>query len=75
MPRRRNSVPSFRLHRQSGQAIVTLTDALTGRRHDVLLGHFDTPASRQEYARIIAEWEGRGRQSPASGPALADLVP
>ena len=25
-------VPSYRLHRQSGQAIVTLTDAATGRR-------------------------------------------
>ncbi len=27
-------VPSYRRHKQSGQAIVTLTDAVTGRRRD-----------------------------------------
>jgi hypothetical protein len=31
--------PSYRLHRQSGQAIVTLPDGLGGRR-DVLLGPY-----------------------------------
>ena len=34
---RRFSVPSYRLHKQSGQAVVTLPDGLGGRR-DVLLG-------------------------------------
>jgi hypothetical protein len=55
MPRR-HSVPSYRLHKQSGQAIVTLTDGLGGRR-DVLLGKYGTPESRAEYARVLAEWE------------------
>ena len=42
--------PSYRLHKQSGQAIVTLTDGLGGRR-EVLLGKFDTLESRVEYNR------------------------
>jgi hypothetical protein len=40
---------------------VTLTDGLGGRR-DVLLGKFDTQESRTEYARVIGEWEARGRR-------------
>ena len=54
------SIPKYRKHKQSGQAIVTLTDGLGGRR-DVLLGKHATAASRSEYARVIAEWEARGR--------------
>jgi integrase len=54
-------IPSYRRHRQSGQAIVTLPDGLGGRR-DVLLGRYGTPESHQEYARVIAEWETNGRR-------------
>jgi integrase len=60
MPRRFR-LPSYRLHKQSGQAVVTLTDGLGGRR-DVLLGRYDSPESRAEYARLIAEWESSGRR-------------
>jgi integrase len=63
MPRPRNSVPSYRLHRQSGQAVVTLPDGLGGRR-DVLLGKHGTPESRAEYLRVVAEWEAAGRRLP-----------
>jgi hypothetical protein len=42
------------LHRQSGQAVVTLPDGLGGRR-DVLLGNHGTPESRAEYLRVLAE--------------------
>jgi integrase len=52
------------LHKQSGQAVVTLPDGLGGRR-DVLLGKYDTPESRAEYARVLAEWEVGGRRLPA----------
>jgi integrase len=55
------SVPSYRRHRQSGQAIVTLPDGL-GRRRDILLGRYGTDQSRHEYARVIAEWEANGRR-------------
>lgn len=61
--RRTNSVPSYRLHKQSGQAIVTLSDGLGGRR-DVLLGAFGSSESRAEYARVVGEWEASGRSLP-----------
>jgi hypothetical protein len=45
-----NQVRSYRLHKQSGQAIVTLN----GR--DVLLGQHGSAASKAEYRRLTAEW-------------------
>src|ERR1700722_5853041 len=74
--KREKSVPSYRRHRQSGQAIVTLTDGL-GSRRDVLLGKFGTKESREEYARVIAGWEANGRRIPTSARAdlsLAELI-
>jgi integrase len=64
MPRRK-SIPTYRLHRQSGQAVVTLSDAV-GRRRDVLLGKYDSSESRAEYVRVIGEWEAKGRRLPDS---------
>src|SRR5262249_20093207 len=64
-------VPSYRLHKQSGQAMVTLTDGLGGRR-DVLLGEYGTTQSRAEYARVLAEWEANGRRCPRPGATRAD---
>src|ERR1700733_4531444 len=54
-------VPSYRLHRPSGQAVVTLN----GR--DCYLGVFGTAASRAEYDRLIAEWLCSGRQVAQPG--------
>jgi hypothetical protein len=48
-------IPSYRRHKQSGQAIVTLTDA-GGTRRNVLLGKWNLKAGRTEYARVPAEW-------------------
>jgi integrase len=72
MPRPRKAIPSYRLHRQSGQAIVTLTDP-AGTRRDVLLGKHGTPESRQEYARVIAEWEAAGQRLPQQADHLNDV--
>ncbi|MBY0523166.1 MAG: hypothetical protein K2R98_07190 [Gemmataceae bacterium] len=58
-----SSVLSYRKHKSSGQAIVTLADGFGGRR-DVLLGKHGTKESRIEYARVIAEWEAAGRRLP-----------
>jgi integrase len=66
------SVPSYRLHKQSGQAVVTLPDRL-GNRRDVLLGKYGTVQSRAEYVRVIAEWEAGGRARPPAA-AVADLT-
>jgi integrase len=68
---RQPSVPSYRLHKQSGQAVVTLPDGLGGRR-DVLLGNYGTPESRAEYVRVLGEWEARGRRLPAPQTQAAD---
>ena len=43
-------VPSYRRHRPSGQAAVTLN----GR--DIYLGTWNTKASRAEYDRRVGEW-------------------
>jgi integrase len=66
-------VPAYRHHKQSGQAIVTLTGT-GGARRDVLLGRYGTLESRQEYARIITEWEVSGRQLPKKPGVLSDIT-
>jgi integrase len=48
--------PSYRLHKPTGQAVVTLT----GR--DIYLGKHGSPESRSEYDRLLAEWLGNGRK-------------
>jgi integrase len=69
--------PSYRLHKQSGQAIVTLSDGMGGRR-DVLLGPYDSPQSREQYYRVLAEWRANGgtaSQAPAENPlSVAELL-
>ena len=47
-------VPSYRLHKPSGQAVVTIRTA-DGERRDVYLGLHNSPESRAEYGRLIAE--------------------
>ncbi len=48
------SVPSYRLHKPSGQAVVTIR-TVGGTRRDVYLGVHNSPESRAEYGRLIAE--------------------
>ena len=52
--------PSYRLHKPTGQAVVTLN----GR--DVYLGKHNTPDSRAEYDRRIAQWLVNGRTTCSS---------
>ncbi len=49
-------VPSYRLHKASGQAVVTIN----GR--DLYLGKWNTAAGKAEYDRVIAEYLANGRQ-------------
>ena len=44
MPRR-NHLPTYRLHKPTGQPVVTLSDSKAGRR-DIYLGTYDSPESR-----------------------------
>jgi integrase len=48
--------PSYRLHKSTGQAVVTLNG------HDHYLGKHGTPASKAEYDRLIGKWLNNGRQ-------------
>jgi integrase len=52
--------PSYREHKASGQAVVTLNGK------DIYLGRYGTKASHAEYDRLIAEWLANGRRLPAS---------
>jgi integrase len=49
--------PSYRHHKPSGQAVVTLA----GR--DIYLGRYNTESSRREYDRLVGEWLAAGRRS------------
>ncbi|MCZ6573186.1 MAG: tyrosine-type recombinase/integrase, partial [Planctomycetota bacterium] len=69
-PRR---VPSYRLHKGSRQAVVTLE----GRDH--YLGKFGSDDSQAEYERLVGEWLIHGRQlpqekSPGEGPTINELI-
>ncbi len=57
-------VPSYRLHKGSGQAVVLLD----GRAF--YLGKWGSPASRREYARLIAEWSAAGFRVPQRSVVL-----
>jgi integrase len=48
------SVPAYRLHKPSGQAVVTVRMP-DGSRNDVYLGAHNSPESHQAYGRLIAE--------------------
>ena len=50
------SLPKYRKHKRSGQAIVTLSGK------DFYLGPHSTTASKLEYDRVIGEWLANGRQ-------------
>ncbi len=65
--RKSKRIPAYRLHKRSGQAIVTLTDANTGHRRDVYLGEYGSTASRKQYADVLARWEEAGRILDGSG--------
>lgn len=54
----RSRIPSYRLHRPSGQAVVTLS----GR--DVYLGPHGSEVSKAEYDRVVREWLTNNRQLP-----------
>lgn len=60
MPRRSTRVPSYRHHKASGQAVVTLAGK------DIYLGPYGSDHSRQRYDAVVAEWLANQKQAPAS---------
>ncbi|HLN29938.1 MAG TPA: hypothetical protein VK395_19500, partial [Gemmataceae bacterium] len=76
----RRGVPNYRkkkVRRKDGSvhvlAMVRLTDE-HGRKRDIMLGEHGTAASRQEYRRVIAEWEAAGRRFVCTSPTVIELV-
>jgi hypothetical protein len=64
---RPQQVQTYRLHKPSGQAVVTLRLS-SGDRKDVYLGEYNSPKSRQEYGRIIAELASTSGPNHVAGP-------
>ena len=58
MPRKQSKVPSYCLHKASGQAVVRIA----GR--DQYLGLHGTPESFERYERALAVWRA-GPRAPA----------
>jgi len=68
MPRLKKKIPSYRLHKPSGQAIVTLGGK------DFYLGSHGSQVSQSEYDRLIAEWPAHGRRLPQTVEQSPDLT-
>jgi len=66
MPRLVHALPKLRLHRASGQAVVSIA----GR--EIYLGPHGSPASVEEYNRVVGEWVAEGR--PAHLPTVSDIT-
>jgi integrase len=79
MQKRRKKYPSYRLHKPTNQAVVTLSG------EDIYLGKYGTRESKDAYDREITQWLARGRtprksklRKPApqaSDPSPAPAVP
>jgi integrase len=67
MPRLTQSVPKYRKHRPSGQAVVEIA----GKRH--YLGPHGTRTSKIQYDALVAEWLASGR-SPTFGTPQQQLT-
>ena len=65
MPRLKNATPKYRLHKGTGQAIVTID----GR--DIYLGKHGSRPSKFEYKRLIGEWFQNGRRLPNESHSIA----
>lgn len=76
MPRPRKANPSYRLHKPTGQAVVTLADPATGVRRDHYLGKHGSPESHERYAVLLKQFQDQGKvvdAKPAVGkPREAD---
>lgn len=62
----RDAIPKLRLHRSSGNAAVMIDGQY------LYLGKFGTPAAKERYDRIIAEWLANRRQSTGAERARLD---
>jgi integrase len=64
MPRLINSLPKYRKHKASGQAVVTLAGV------DYYLGPHGTKAAKRQYDRLVAEWLQHDRRLQPTGESI-----
>ncbi len=74
MPRQPNAVPTYRLHKKTGRAIVTVRDHLGARRDILLPSLHNSPDSLQEYDRIKAQVRANDGRMPADTAAPSDIT-
>jgi hypothetical protein len=68
MSNRPPKIPSYRLHKPTGQAVVRLNG------HDHYLGKHNTEASHEAYCRLIGEWLATGRRRTPEPPQSATMI-
>jgi hypothetical protein len=73
-PANKTNLPTYRLRKGYSQAIVTLTDSISGKRKDYWLGEFGSPGSREMYHRVLSQWESLDRRLPPPTSTL-DFTP
>jgi integrase len=72
MPRtKKGTPPSYRQH-SSGQAVVTVRTT-DGNRRDLLLGPWDSPESKAEYAHVLTVLNANGGRYPGEAPSPDSL--
>ena len=71
MPKPAVRVPTYGLHKATGQAVVRLN----GKDH--YLGKYDDPESRERYDRLILQWLSNHRTIPSkseAGPTVNEVI-
>jgi len=68
MPKLTKKLPSYRLHKRSGQAVVTLNGT------DHYLGHHNSPESKTQYEQLMAEWLASHRQLPPDESSATETL-
>ena len=71
MARPKNPVPSYLLHKKSGQARVRLKEG--SRYRDVYLGEYGSPESLDNYRQVVADYLGNGSQDPNKPGAMSPV--
>jgi integrase len=74
MPRQPNPIPSYRLHKKTGRAVITVRDHLGARRDVLMPGPHGSAESLQEYERLCAQLRAAGGRLPAKDAAASDLT-
>ncbi len=62
-PKAGSKIPSLRLHKRTGQAVVTLVNPRGGRR-DYYLGRHGSDAAQEAHQQLVARWIAGGREHP-----------